>query len=194
MNNGWDHYSPRGTKSYPTPLPSPQMDNEGAPLPPRAQRHRLPLPFSAPRPRLNPRLSYAYRPSIVYDVRERPSSASTPYAARLEWAQEEATNPPSPQMIIVCHLLPHPFVVLPSGRRGNFVTVHDILVTVHSEFTEAIRAADDSNSLRWMDRTATSSLLLDGHPARLDALSLGRYMWKGISEEVSPGRWLLHIE
>lgn len=190
MNNGWDHYSP--TKSYPTPASSPQMDNEGIPLPPRAQRHRLPLPFGTPRSRLNPLLSYAYHPGIVYDVRERPSSASTSHA-RLEWAQEAATNPPLPEMSIVCQLLPRPLVVLPSGRRCNFVTVHDILLTVHCEFTEAIRAADDGSD-GGPAETATSSLLLDGRPpGRLDALS-GRYTWKGISEEISPGKWLLHIE
>lgn len=199
MNNGWDHYSPDwGTKSYPTPAASPQMDNEGIPLPPRATRHRLPLPFGIPRPRLNPLLSYANHPGIVYDVRERPSSAFTPHA-RLEWEQEEAIYPPSPEMTIICHLLPRPFVVLPSGRRCNFVTVHDILLAVHCEFTEAIRAADNnSNSLRWTNRrpdeAITSLLLLDGHlSGRLDALS-GRYTWKGISEEISPGAWLLHIE
>lgn len=190
MNNGWDHYSP--TKSYPTPASSPQMDNEGIPLPPRAQRHRLPLPFGTPRSRLNPLLSYANHPGIVYDVRERPSSASTSHA-RLEWAQEAATNPPLPEMSIVCQLLPRPLVVLPSGRRCNFVTVHDILLTVHCEFTEAIRAADDGSD-GGPAETATSSLLLDGRPpGRLDALS-GRYTWKGISEEISPGKWLLHIE
>jgi len=202
MHNGRDHYSPgRGPNSYPTPAPSPEVDDEGVPLPPKRPRcHPVQLPqktFIIPQPHLHPLLGYADCPCIVYDIREHPNAASAPHS-RLEWAHESATNPPSLQIIITCQVLPHPFVVHPSGRNYDFVTVHDILEAVHSAFSEAIRAAEDHRNLisrsrrSGQDETATT-LLLGGFPSGLSVLS-ERYTWKGLSEEISPGNWLLHIE
>ena len=198
MNNDRDFYSPgRDTESYPTPAPSPQVDDEGIPLPPSTPRRHLPLlpsAFSTPRPHLHPLLSYGNRPGIMYDVREHPSSASTRHG-QLEWTREPATNPPSPGIIITCHVLPHQFVVLPSESCSEFVTVHDILLAVHSTFSQAMRAAEDPRNHRsWTNRSGeTPATLLGEHLERPDALS-ERYTWKGISEEIFPGNWLLHIE
>ena len=200
MHNGQDHYSPDlGPGSYPTPAPSPEVDDEGVPLPPKRPRcHPIQLPqgpFVTPQSHLHPLLGYANCPCIAYDVREHPSAASAPHS-RLEWAHEPATNPPSSQIIITCRVLPHPFVVHPSGRNYDFVTVHDILEAVHSAFREIIRAADRRNPIpRRSGRSETAStLLLSGLPGARPSVLSERYMWKGLSEEISPGNWLLHIE
>jgi hypothetical protein len=195
MCNGWDFLSPaRGPESYPTPAPSPQIDDEGIPLPPGAPKFRaLPLPqmgFGAPPSHLHPILRYANCPCIEYDVRQRPSCASAPHS-RLEWAHESATNPPSSQVIITCHVLPRPFVVRPSGRNYHFVTVHDILLAVHraTRAAEAFYYNPGLNS--WTSRPGeTATALWWTVPVALS----GRYMWKGLSEEIAPGNWLLHIE
>lgn len=200
MCSGGDlDYSPgQGSSSYPTPAPSPAVDSKGVPLPPATPRsHSIQLPqrsFVNLQPRLHPLLSYANRPRIVYDIRERPSSASAS-RARLEWARESATNPPSSQVIITCQVFPRPFVVRPSGRDYNFVTVHDILAAVHCAFKEVIWIAGNRCNLAsqrgGQDETARETTLLFGRLSR--GLSV-RYMWKGLSEEISPGNWLLHIE
>ena len=211
MNNDWEYNSlRRGSRAYPTPAPSPQVDAAGIPLPPSAPRHHLsPLPnvFSTPRAHLHPLLSYANCPSIAYDIRKRPSTASTRHG-RLEWAHESATSPPSAWMTITCHLLPRPFVVLPSAQFYDFVTLHDILQAVHCEIVEALRlgAATEGRNVsslgawNWADRrpeetrpAADLSSLLAGHSVGLNGLS-GRYIWKGLSEEKAPGDWILHIE
>lgn len=199
MYNGWEHYSPRqGSESYPTPAPSPQVDDDGVPLPPGAPKfHTIPLPPTCfgTLHHLHPILRYANCPCIQYDVMQRPNYASATHA-RLEWAHESVTNPPSSQVIITCQVLPHPFIVHPSGRSYDFVTVHDILLAVHRAFIEAIREAEARCNLsswtRRQDDPATA-LWSSGHCTRSIVLS-GRHTWKGISEEIAPGNWLLHIE
>jgi hypothetical protein len=192
MYNGWNNYPPGhgGAESYPSPAPSPEVNADGIPLAPGAPR-RLPVPlpprpFNTPRPHLHPLLRYTLCPCILYDVRHPPSFASAPNA-RLEWAHESATNPPSSRVIITCHVLPRPFIVRPSGRIYDYVTIHDILLAVHGEFTAALRAA-------WAPGETASSpsslLLLTGPPNVLS----GRYIWNGLSEERAPGNWLLHVD
>ena len=63
--------------------------------------------------------------------------------ARLEWTQEMVTHPPTPEMVTIRHVQPHPFIILPL-RCSTFVTVHDILLAVHFKCSEAIRAAESS--------------------------------------------------
>ena len=200
MNNGWEFLSPaRGPESYgyPTPAPSPQLDDEGIPLPPGAPKfHPLSLPpmsFGTPPTHLHPILRYADCPCIEYDIRQRPSCASAPHS-RLEWAHESATNPPSSQVIITCHVLPRPFVVRPSGRNYDFVTVHDILLAVH----RAIRAAEvfyNPSLDSWRSRPGeTATGLWSSECSARPIAPSGRYMWKGLSEEIAPGNWLLHVE
>lgn len=68
----------------------------------------------------------------------------------------------------------------------DFVTILDVLLAVHREFIEALRATGTRRGL------TGSELLLTG-----TGLSRGpsvRYIWKGLSEERSPGHWLLHVE
>ena len=198
MNNDRDFYSPgRDTESHPAPAPSPQVGDEGIPLPHGTPRRHLPLlpsAFSTPRPHLHPLLSYANRPGVAYDVRERPSSASTRHG-RLEWAREPATNLPSPGIIITRHTLPRQFVTLPSESRSEIVTVHDTLLAVHSAFSQAMRPAEDPrNHGPWANRPGeTPATLLSERLERPGALS-ERYTWKGMSEETFPGNWLLRIE
>lgn len=200
MYNGGNHYSPgQGPSSYPTPASSPEVDSEGLPLPPCTPRYRsIQLPqrsFVKLQPRLHPLLSYANRPCIVYDIRERPSAASAP-RARLEWAHESATDPPSSQVIVTCQVLPCPCVVSPSGRNYDYVTVYDILEAVHCAFREIIWVGEGRcylDSQRSGQDEIGTTLLFGGHPERLSEL-MERYTWKGLSEEISPGNWLLHIE
>ncbi|KAF8335219.1 hypothetical protein F5887DRAFT_892147 [Amanita rubescens] len=146
------------------------------------------MSFDTPPSHLHPILRYANCPCIEYDVRQRPSCASAPHL-RLEWAHESATNPPSSQVVITCHVLPRPFVVRPSGRNYDFVTVHDILLAVH----RAIRAAEafyNPGLDWWTSRPGEAATPWSTVPVALS----GRYMWKGLSEEIAPGNWLLHIE
>jgi hypothetical protein len=200
MYNDWEHLSPGRSpspRSYPTPAPSPEVDEEGVPLPPGAPKfHPIPLsPTVIPPLHLHPILGYADCPCIEYDVRKCASYASTP-RARLEWGHESATNPPSSQIIITCHVLPRPFVVRPSGRSYYFVTIHDILLAVHRAFNDAFRDTWTLHNLSpWMGgpsgpATALWSSGQSGRPRMLP----GRYTWKGMSEEIAPGNWLLHIE
>jgi hypothetical protein len=196
MFNDWEHLSPdRGPESYPTPAPSPQVDNDGVPLPPGAPKfHPIPLPptgFGIAPSHLHPILGYADCPCIEYDVRKRPSYASA-RLARLEWAHESVTNPPSSQIIITCHVLPRPFVVRPSGRSYYFVTVRDILLAVHRAFNEAFGDAGALHNLSpWAGGPGGTATALW---SRGPSMPFGRYTWKGISEEIAPGNWLLHIE
>ena len=201
MFNDWEHRSPVwGPQSYPTPAPSPQVDDEGVPLPPGAPKsNTIPLPsitsFGTPPPHLHPILGYADCPCIEYDVRKRPCYASA-RLARLEWAHESATSPPSSHIIITCHVLPHPFVVRPSRRSYNFVTVHDILLAVYRALNEAF---EDTGVLRnpgpWMSGLGgTATALWSREHSDAPSMPSGRYKWKGISEEVGHGNWLLHIE
>ncbi|KAF8675165.1 hypothetical protein AX14_005220 [Amanita brunnescens Koide BX004] len=197
MFNDWEHLSPGRSpspRSYPTPVPSPDVDEKGVPLPPGAPKfHPIPLPstgFSVPPPHLHPILGYADCPCIQYDVRKHPSYASA-LRARLEWAHELATSPPSSQIIITCHALPHPFVVRPSGRRYYFVTVYDILLAVHRAFNDAFRNIPSP----WTSRpSGSATALLSGGQSGRPSILPGRYTWKGVSEEIAPGNWLLHIE
>ena len=134
-------------------------------------------------------------PCIEYDMRKRPHYASA-RLARLEWAQESATNPPSSQLIITCHALPRPFIVRPCGRNYHFVTVHDILLAVHRAFNEAF---GDTGALHnpgpWMSRPGgTATALWSREHSSAPSMPSGRYKWKGISDEIAPGNWLLHIE
>ena len=189
--NHRSHAQRTGSESYPTPAPSPQVDTNGFPLPPNAPRHH---PISLPprvsswnQPYLHPLLRYSpYHPFISYDIRHPPTYASAPNT-RLEWAHEPATNPSTPQMIITCHgVLPRPFIVRPYGINYDFVTILDVLLAVHREFIEALRATGTSRG------PAGSELLLTG-TGLYRGPSL-RYIWKGLSEERSPGHWLLHVE
>ncbi|KAF8327986.1 hypothetical protein F5887DRAFT_1009387 [Amanita rubescens] len=193
-NTGRNHYSHGrpGSESYPTSAPNPQVDNNGIPTPPNAPHHHpIPLPprvwNNVPQPYLHPLLRYSHHPSISYDVRHPPSYASAPNT-RLEWAHEPATNPSSPEIIITCHPLPHPFIVRPFGKHYDFVTIHDILLAVHREFSEVIQATENNSSRP--GKSGETELLLTGEIG----LSNARSIWKGLSEEKSPGNWLLHIE
>ena len=199
MLNNWEHLSPgRGPQSYPTPAPSPQVDDNGIPLPLGAPKfNTIPLPsitgFGTAPPHLHPILGYADCPCIEYDVRKRPGYASA-RLARLEWAQESATNPPSSQIIITCHVLPHPFVVRPSGGY-YFVTVHDILLAVHRAFNNASRDTGVLHNLsQWMGGPGGTATALWSRGQSGPNVLFGRYRWKGISEEIAHGNWLLHIE
>ena len=196
MYNGWNNDPPNhgSAESYPTPAPSPEVNSNGIPLAPGAPRHLpIPLPprpFNTPRPYLHPLLRYTICPCILYDVRQHPTFASAPNA-RLEWAHESATNPPSSRVIITCHVLPRPFIVRPSGRIYDYVTILDILLAVHGEFAEALRVA--WTDARPAETATTTSLLFAGYSTMPNVLS-GRYIWNGLSEEKAPGNWLLHIE
>ena len=194
-NAGRNHHSHHGrasSESHPT-----QVDTT---IPPNAPRHHtIPLPprgwNNVPQPYIHPLLRYSYSPCITYDVRHPPSSAFAPNT-RLEWAHEPATNPSSPQMIITCYVLPRPFIVRPFGKHYDFVTIHDILLAVHREFSEArVRAAEDSSSRTSSTEGGSSEteLLLTGDVGLFQRPS-ARFIWKGLSEEKSPGNWLLHIE
>jgi hypothetical protein len=76
------------------------------------------------------------------------------------------------------------------GRDYDYVTILDILLAVHGEFTEALRVAWTGTR---PTETATTSLLFDGYSTMPNVLS-GRYIWNGLSEEKAPGNWLLHVE
>ena len=200
MSNDWEHLSPGwGPEPYPTPAPSPQVDDKGVPLPPSAPEFStIPLPsitgFGTPPPHLHPILGYADCPCIEYDVRKHPGYASA-RLARLEWAHESATNPPSSQIIITCHVLPHPFVVRPSGRSYCFVTIRDILLAVHRAFNEASRNAGALHNLsQWAGGPGGAATALWSRGQSGPSVVFGRYTWKGISEEIAPRNWVLHIE
>src|SRR6266576_5568325 len=192
-NTGRNHYSHgrAGSESYPTSAPNPQVDNNGIPSAPR--HHPIPLPQrvwnNVPQPNLHPLLRYSPHPSISYDVRHPPSYASA-QNTRLEWAHEPATNPSSPEMIITCYALPHwadPFIVRPLGKHYDFVTIHDILLAVHREFSEAILAAENSSESRTSrpGRSGETELLLTGEIGLSQRPNV-RCIWKGLSEEKSP--------
>jgi hypothetical protein len=127
---------------------------------------------------VHPMLVYTICPCIEYDVRDPPAYASAPNA-RLEWAYEPATNPPAGEMTIICMALPRPFVVRPLIRDYDFVTILDLLATTHLAFRDVANAVNNNNNrLPW---SSTPS-------------SFERYKWAGLSEQRSPGNWLLHIE
>ena len=203
MFNDWEHRSPgRGPQSYPTPAPSPQVDDEGIPLPLGAPKsNTIPLPsitgLGNPPSHLHPILGYADCPCIEYDVRKRPCHASA-RLARLEWAHESAINPPSSQIIVTCHVLPHPFVVRPCGRSYYFVTVHDILLNVHRAFNDTFGDTEAwDNPSPWTSgpsETRTATALWSSGQSGAPSMPSGRYKWKGISDEIAPGNWVLHIE
>ncbi|KAM6503076.1 hypothetical protein JOM56_000019 [Amanita muscaria] len=186
-NNGWSNYSPfplsSPAESYPSPAPTPQVDESGIPIPPGApNRRHIPLPpnsFSGIR--THPLLGYDPTcPCIEYDVRCSPTYASAPNA-RLEWAYESAMNPQTREMTITCMVLPRPFVVRPTFEGYDFVTILDVLVATHRAFCDVAHVSRVHNSrLPWS-------------PSRSSG-SMERFKWAGLSEQRAPGDWLLHIE
>ena len=74
--------------------------------------------------------------ALSHELVEHPGSASMPHV-RLAWTQEMVTHPPTPEMVTIRHVQPHPFIILPL-RCSTFVTVHDILLAVHFKCSEAI--------------------------------------------------------
>ncbi|KIL59412.1 hypothetical protein M378DRAFT_169349 [Amanita muscaria Koide BX008] len=168
------------THSASLPAPSRRVSNTSAlilPATPRLEPIPLP-PMSFDDTTLNTLVTYASRPRIQYDVRHHPGHASAP-KGRQHWSQEPATNPPTPKMVIVCMVLPRPFVVYPASKDLNYVTVRDVLAATHNAFREAARGAvaDDET---WVPGFSIASN--------------GRYTWAGLSEQSAPRTWLLHIE
>ena len=118
------------------------MSNMCTQVPPGAPKMKpIPLPPSSDDGiLLSPLLAYSGCPCIEYDVRHHPANVSTPNTGE-EWAHEHATDPPSREMVIICVVLPMPFVVRPSKKERVFVTIHDVLVATNMEFR---RAAQDA--------------------------------------------------
>ncbi|KIL57804.1 hypothetical protein M378DRAFT_171319 [Amanita muscaria Koide BX008] len=130
------------THSTTLPAPSRHVNNPSALIPPATPRlEPIPLPpVSFDDTALNTMVTYASRPRIQYDVRRHPGYASAP-KGRQHWSEEPATNPPTPKMVIVCMVLPRPFVVYPTSRDLNYVTVRDLLAATHDAFREATQGA-----------------------------------------------------
>ncbi|KIL59425.1 hypothetical protein M378DRAFT_169382 [Amanita muscaria Koide BX008] len=162
------------------PAPSRRVSNASALIPPATPRlEPIPLPpMSVDDTTPNTMVTYAGRPHIQYDVRHHPGYASAP-KERQHWLQEPATNPPTPKMVIVCMVLPRPFVVYPASKELNYVTVRDLLAATHSAFREAARGAvaDDETWVPGFSLWSGAS-----------------YTWAGLSEQSAPCNWLLHIE
>ncbi|KIL59090.1 hypothetical protein M378DRAFT_169717, partial [Amanita muscaria Koide BX008] len=138
------------THSADLPAPSRRVGDPSALIPPATPRlEPIPLPpMSVDDTTLNTLVTYASRPRIQYDVRHHPGYASAP-TGRQHWSEEPATNPSTPKMVIVCMVLPGPFVVYPASSDLNYVTVGDVLAAAHNAFREAAQdAADDDET--WM--------------------------------------------
>ncbi|KAM6503104.1 hypothetical protein JOM56_000047 [Amanita muscaria] len=178
-------YEALGPTTHSTGLPAPsrRVSNTSALMPPATPRlEPIPLPpTSFDDTTLNTVVTYASRPRVQYDVRHHPGYASAP-KGRQYWSQEPATNPPTPKMVIVCIVLPRPFVVYPASSDLNYVTVRDVLAATHSAFREAAQGAvaDDET---WVPGFSIWS-----------GASNGRYTWAGLAEQSAPRTWLLHIE
>ncbi|KIL59112.1 hypothetical protein M378DRAFT_85506 [Amanita muscaria Koide BX008] len=152
-------FSPYGQALGPTThsanltAPSRRVGDPSALIPPAAPRlEPIPLPpMSVDDTSLNALVIYASHPRIQHDVRRHPGYASAP-TGRRHWSEEPATNPPTPKMVIVCMVLPRPFVVYPASRDSNYVTVRDLLAATHDAFREAVQeaVADDDIDETWV--------------------------------------------
>ncbi|KAM6503091.1 hypothetical protein JOM56_000034 [Amanita muscaria] len=168
------------THSTSLPTPSRRVSNTSALIPPATPRLEPILlpPMSFDDTTLNALVTYASRPRIQYDVSHHPGYASAP-TGRHHWSEEPATNPPTPKMVIVCMVLPKPFVVRPARRDLKYVTVRDLLAAVHNAFREAAQQA-----------VADDETWVPGFSMWSDV----SYTWAGLSEQSAPHTWLLHIE
>ena len=130
------------THSPTLPASSRRMSNPSALILPATPRlGPIPLPpMSVDDTAVNTLVTYASRPRIQYDVRHHPGYAST-RKGRQHWSEEPATNPPIPKMVIVCAVLPRPFVVYPASRDLSYVTVRDVLAATHNAFRVAAQEA-----------------------------------------------------
>ena len=189
------------TASY-TPLISPtytasRSSSLGNPL--SLHRHSCkPLPPLSPYgTSINPLLERGTNPQIKYDIRSPPSFATSRrhHVDDDRWRYERASNPNLGSLTIRMALVSKPIVVFPSRIDEGVVTVHDVLLAVHS----ALRASalDDQHRRR---RRRQAELWRQGaprsyHPSEdYDAIdvAVGCYGWAGLTQSPTEGDvWIL---
>jgi hypothetical protein len=119
------------------PLTPPPLNHAGSPyarmpLPPVHEHdgwcHHQPVS-------INPILKFSHKPSLSFNVVFHPSTIITlPERRSLSYLtlSQPATMPPLPCLHITSPFLPWSVTVLPSSHKPNkFVTVSDVLVTLH---------------------------------------------------------------
>ncbi|KIL59105.1 hypothetical protein M378DRAFT_278123 [Amanita muscaria Koide BX008] len=150
--------------------------------PPAPRLKPIPLPPTPyENPRLHPLLTYAVRPKIAYNLQTSSLLAHPPYA-RSRWTYEPATSQPTPFMTLKCTMLPGDISVFPSHYQ--YVTIRDVLSAV----SDAYQGAVPAHAREKETRSVPNSLCHDS-----TVLSTC-FMWAGISDQIEPGVWLLHIE
>jgi len=79
---------------------------------------------------INPVLDFTLRPPINFDFSLPPSSITTPHCHE-HCLFEPATNPILPSLTVISSLLPWPITIHTSSINPAFVTVADVLGTIH---------------------------------------------------------------
>ena len=201
MNSGFGVSVGSPATSY-TPLISPthttsRPSSLGTPL--SLYPHScIPLPPLSPYgTSINPLLERGTNPPIKYDIRSPPSFARSRrhHVDDDRWRYERASNPNLGSLTIRIALICKPIVVFPSRIDEGVVTVHDVLLAVHS----ALRASalDDQHRRR---RRRQAELWRQGAPRSYYPLedyktidvAVGCYGWAGLTQSPTESDvWIL---
>lgn len=204
----YDNYSPASSNSLPTP------PDFYTPLPP-ARKHSLPPPRASV-VRLHPLLEDSSRPEIIYDVRNPPSTiGARTHTISPGELNEPATYPQMPSLTIIHKYLPWIIHITGSGysrsRRMSYVTVWDVLKTVHASlranvsqteydragrsgsYQERVRRAYEARYRSIRDRSANKEEKMGG-VRRVDFLVEYVRFIGLVPHNLEKGEFMLHTE
>ncbi|KAK7468491.1 hypothetical protein VKT23_002997 [Stygiomarasmius scandens] len=128
----------------PTPSPtfsSTSLPSSGGPFTPSPLSYNHPLPSSPGPTHVAPIIALNQVPAIKWDVSFPPSSAqpATPNITK-HALYKAATNPPLPELKIICRSLPVPWSVIVVTPQNNtaYVTVSDVLTCVYQSLRQSL--------------------------------------------------------
>ena len=201
MNSGFGVLVGSPATSY-TPLVSPtytasRPSSLGNPL--SLHRHScIPLPPLSPYgTSINPLLERGTTPPIKYDIRSPPSFATS--RRHLDdddrWRYERASNPNLGSLTIRMALVSKPIVVFPSRIDEAVVTVHDVLLAVHSALRASTLADQHRRRPRRQAELWRQSAPRSHHPledCKTIDVAVGCYGWAGLTQSPTEGDvWIL---